>query len=352
MATFKNVEDYIEFIGGYRNAEGLLIYKGSAPIKLARYDVDIVNSFCLQLMQHRPLTEKQSQLALRIALKYKKQMSKMTPPVYIDDDLNSFRLGIRAVDKTKSITIVDDEIVIKFPYDQKLIDIVKKYSREGCGTMRFNADKKQWHCAITEHHVNWLMTIAAAHDFKVDPVITDLFEKIIAVEAQPFNIQLVKQGDELTIINAADSLLNYVSAQVGALTMENLPLLVDYGPVLGYKVDESLKKEIDKSIGYDLVTRKLWFKRTATLSKIEFGLEANEDSILQAILHYARKVNRLPVYVYNITTPKKNSDEVIYLNQGVDASVKPRLLVTFSNVMIGNKKLSWVLNSEKMITIE
>jgi exosome complex RNA-binding protein Rrp42 (RNase PH superfamily) len=58
------------------------------------------------------------------------------------------------------------------------------------------------------------------------------------------------------------------------------------------------------------------------------------------------------VHVYDIGVPKSNTEEIIYLNRGVDIDVKPKLMVTLSGLMIGSKKQAWVTNAEKIIILE
>ena len=66
MTTFPYVEDYLEFLAGYSNTNSSLI---TAPdmdrIRLARYDVRIVDSMANSTMFETALTDKQSVLTLK-----------------------------------------------------------------------------------------------------------------------------------------------------------------------------------------------------------------------------------------------------------------------------------------------
>ena len=117
-ATFPYVEDYIEVIAGHRDINGTaltLFNYQSSPISLARYDVNIVDSLSQQtILSNKPYTDKQSELAIKIVTKYRRQLAAMAQPIYLPEDITSFkfRLGIRLVDRTKQIYLAGDEIAV------------------------------------------------------------------------------------------------------------------------------------------------------------------------------------------------------------------------------------------------
>jgi len=78
---WKYAEDIIEFIAGYREISGKLLQPWEripSPLSLARYDVQILDSLALQTVDNsRAYTQKQSELALKIIHKYRKQLNKL-----------------------------------------------------------------------------------------------------------------------------------------------------------------------------------------------------------------------------------------------------------------------------------
>ena len=343
--TFTYVEDYIEFIGGHRNITGKhlgLFETTTSPISLARYDVQIVESFCNQvLFDCKPYTDKQSELAIKIVSKYRKQLLQLSTPVVLPESLNQFRLGIRTIDRTKSVTIEDGQFVVKFPYDTKLIDLVKKQLKEGQGSVLFDKDKKVWRLAQNESILNWIMAVAPMNEFAISNEVTALYDAMVAVEQQPYAIELQVRDGRLTVSNAEDSLIDYINEHLGGFDIDNLLTLADNSEVLGYTIDP------DICAGLKSVYGPLWkliCNRYSTFKKSEITMEY--------LIGYAKLVNRLPVYVYETGIPKEDTENIVYLTRSKSLDIKPKLLVSTSSLMIGSKKESWRNNAEKIMVIE
>lgn len=347
--TFRYVEDYLEFIGGHRTADGKLLGLFNTvptPISLARYDVNIVSSLSSQTAeQNKSYTDKQSALALKLVDKYRKQLAALPNPVYVPervDDLQ-YRLGIRQIDRTKSITIENNKLLVRFPYDNKLIDLVRKQNKDGDAASDFDQDRKVWVMGLTENMLNWAVTVGKVHDFSISDEVFDLYEKMLKVEAQGYAIELDIEGFDVVLRNAPASLLAYINEKVGGLSIDNLMALTDYAPVLGYTLSpdlrQSMARQYEGNLWKLIKDRRINFKNVG-------------ESPMGDVLDYARKLNRLPVYVYEQGLPKKNTDEIIYLNRGIGPDVAPKLLVTTTSLMIGSKKQSWVTNAEKIVIIE
>jgi len=332
MTVLNYVEDYIIFIAGIT---------GDSPISLARYDKPIVASFAVQIHRGVALTDKQAQLALKLVHKYRKQIGQLAQQVCVSDVLN-FRLGIRQVDRNKRAFIDSGKIILKFPYETELINQIKKFAQTSNGNFWFNYDRKEWHIAITEDNVNWLYTVAKNNDINLDQTIADLFDKILVVEQSPYAIELTLDPDRpnfLKIINAAESLNQYIEQHLGGFAMNNLLTLVDNASVLGYQINETLIKCIaDEFTGLQ--------QRILTNKSIDVTAQ---DFDLEEILVYARKTNRLPVYVYG-ALDKPSSNEIVNVTVKTDLGfTAPKLFVSLTGILIGQKRQSWVANSEKVI---
>ena len=67
--------------------------------------------------------------------------------------------------------------------------------------------------------------------FDVDADVVELYEKIIQCEQQLYEIKLVKTDTGYTILNAAQSLLDYVNDKLGGFDEDNVhvePSLLPY----------------------------------------------------------------------------------------------------------------------------
>lgn len=341
--SFPYVEDYIEFIGGYRDLTGKshsLFDITPCPLQLARYDLRIINSLCVQTADlKRPYTDRQAELAIKIILNYSKQLNKLQ--VELPAQLNKFRYGIREVDRTKKIYLEDGKIILKFPYDTNILSIVKKCIKENVGSATFDNESKFWKLGLTEPALNWSMTMASINGFIVDEELQSLYNALLETEKTPFNIELRLIDNKFTITNAADSLISYIETQLGGFAVDNILRLVDSSSVLGYTVSNDISKTVKKQYP------NFW----KIISKKNVKLDKNEYSI-ESLIEYAKLTDRLPIYLYDTQLPYTDTDEVKYLNLCNKIDLAPKLLVTKTSMMIGPKKQAWKANSDKIVILE
>lgn len=340
--TFPYIEDYIEFIAGLRSAKNkslLFFEKLECPISLARYDVKIIESLATQTSElNRPYTDKQSELAITLVKKYVKQLNNIG--IIIPKNLTNFRYGIRQIDRTKKLYIENDKLILKFPYDTKLLTVVRKYSKESHGRAEFNHDTKLWTLSLTEPMLNWTMALALSNQFEITNEVKDLYDQILAVEKSQYQIKLLQRDNFLYIENGEQSLINHIETNLGGFSKENLLLLVDNAPVLGYEVDQSLRKFIaDNYKQFDVILQ----AKHVTLSMVDFPIDT--------IIEYAKITNRLPIYFYDTDNSKTDTDQIIYINKKTPSNLEAKLLVTKSPLMIGPKKQSWLSSAEKTIVL-
>lgn len=345
-STFTFVEEYIEFIGGHRDASGKLLGLFTtvpSPLSLARYDVNIIESLAAQTAElNKGYTDKQAALAVKIVTKYRRQLANLSLPIIVPEVLDQFKFGIRQVDRTKSIYIDNNQFVAKFPYDTKLIDLVRAQTKEGQGSAKFDQEAKVWRLGMTEHMLNWLMAIAPGNGFTVSEQVSKLYDAMLAVEQTSYEIKLVKNDTEFAITNAPNSLIDYINTHLGGFSLSNGLALCDNAAILGYKIDSDTVSALFDHYGFNL---------TSMISSRKHSFE-KDSCTLDEVVEYAKLVNRLPVYVYTNTLPHKDTDEIKYLNRNATADTTPKVLVTLSAMMIGNKKQAWLNNAEKVFFLE
>lgn len=297
--SFPYVEDYIEIIGGLRDITGKKIpFLGKSPhptVSLARYDVNIASSFASQSDGGTSFTDRQSELAVKLIEKYRKQLYNLG--IDVDPILNNvkFRQPIRIVDRTRSARIVDGYIQLRFPYDKTLVPEVTKASKESRGSFMFNIERKVWHLALTEYNLNWVIAFGQAHQFEIDPEITRLMEKILECERTEYKIELtVDDTGSVVITNAEDSLLDYIREHVGELNYSNLIRLVDYSAVLGYTVNTDVLEAIKQ--GFDPIVAGLLGQKESHVKRVEVLDKATE--LFDSLTKYADLTGRWPICVY------------------------------------------------------
>jgi len=350
--TFLYVEDYIEFISGWRTRGGKLLglfQNQPSPLSLARYDVQILSSMGEQTaLSQKPYTDKQAALAVKIVTKYRKQLGNLENPVYLPETLDNFRLGIRQVDRSRRIFVEDDSVIVRFPFDGSLIEQLRELTKHSQGECKWNPKQKVWQGALTEFNVNYIVALGKSHEFEISDEVLALQKQIQAVEQTDYRIELVKdQYGSYSIKNAESSLTEYLEQQLGVNCWTDLIGLCDYSQVCGYTISKEVEQELA-----DKIEPERYRETVNLITNRKFGVTQQE---LEGVLDYAKLVGRLPVYLYDPSAPDRpNTEEVVYLNvasRDPDLTNKIKLLVTHSSLLIGSRRQSWAQAAEKVIEL-
>lgn len=371
MKTFPYIEDYLEVIAGERNPSTGSLYGlfASTPaiVSLARYDVNILNSMAAATMDGRALTDKQAELAVKMVLKYRKQLEKVGIDVS-PAETPQFRLGIRTIDRRRLLYIDGDHIVLQFPYDTKMIDDIRDLAKISQGTWRFQQEPKVWRLAITETNVIAAHGFATNHQFEIEDNFKPYLQTVLDCEQQPYAIKLIEVEGQLSITNAPTSLVDAINNWCG-FDSSNLNLLVDESARYGYTVDPAIEETIISQY-----SPRIYNLMTSIESK--FAPTADED-VLEDLVKYAEITGRYPIYVYEPdlsgklfknfvgryfhpddiyqTQNLKRTDEtvhkkVIYFNKYLTSWEQPiRLLVSGQGMMYGGEKSILIQQAEKIV---
>lgn len=363
MLTYPHVEDYLEYLAGYEVGVTALIMPNVTKISLARYDIQIVNSMANATTFGTALTDRQAELAVKLILKYRRQFAKLGIDVSPVED-PQYRMAPRKMDRTKTIWIADDKILVKFPYDNVLIKDLQTFRETSQGSAYYKRDDKIWYLALTEYNVNWIVTWGNSNGFEIDQQVQEIFAQILACEQQPFAIELVKQGEQYAITNAPESLINYINEHLGGFGLDNIAKLLDYSGILGYS--RSNEVFMDPRVSTD----------TAILGMFQsHHMEPSEEN-LNKIFNYAEETGRYPICIYNPTLididlsrfqeedivrfdrngKTKTSDYDPYGVKVVYAQKIPAtwdfpvpLLVSTFEMMFGGRKMDWTNRAERII---
>ena len=319
MKQFSYVEDYLEVIAGLKDIvtgkqTANWIFGFTPIINLARYDVDVLTSMSEATSTGKALTERQATLATKIILKYQRQLAAkgvdVTPVL-----TPTWRLPLRVMDYSRVISIVDDQIILKFPYTSSLIDSLRAFRKESQGRVQFNKDTRQWAVALTEYNLNWLHTWATVNEFEISPEVSYLINLLLDAEKTPYKIELYVD-DQLSITNCPGSLKEHIEAKLGGWDKENLLTLADYSSILGYTIDPTILEAILQEYGSR-------FLQLITHREVKINPESHTvGDNFASVLEYATSVNRLPVVIYEPDLSEKMlkrlkeiyPDEQIYIS--------------------------------------
>jgi hypothetical protein len=312
MITFPTVEDYLEVLAGYRDpvtnkVTNHHIFLEFVPIvNLARYDVKILESMALGVAGGHALTERQGDLAVKIVLKYQRQLAQKSIDV-APVETPAWRKPLRKMDYSRRLYIDNDELIIRFPYDNGLIDSLRGFTKESQGHATWNRESRVWQIGLTEYNLSWLYAWAQANQFEISSEVTALMNKIAQVETQGFAIELTVRDNQLTVTNAPESLSEQV-AGIG-LQFDNLLKLIDASAVLGYTVDQDLAQATVTEYGagfYQLLSNR----------ETQLSPNITESNDIASVLDYADRLQRWPVVFYEPDLKNRMLDKLAELRPG------------------------------------
>ena len=370
MNQFATIEDYIEVIAGERDpATGKLVggWLNDPLISLARYDVNVINKMSEQVRAGIALTEKQAALAQKIVLNYRRQLAQKGVDVS-PAETPVYRHPLRAMDYSCSLTIKDDVLCLKFPFQSALIDQLRTFGKESHGACRWSPNDKIWKIALTEYNLTWTATFASVNKFEIDASVLELVDLLLAAEAMEYRIELYVDGDQLQLRNAPEALTEYIHAHIGEITFGNLLRLADYSDILGYKLHNELETALAQEYGYRFAH--LLTNRELKLDPASMFVDDNFTSVID----YAVACDRLPVYVYEpdlsnkllskiklmftdeeIVEVKHNAilstvdskTKVVYITKPVNTPIP--LLISTAGMIYGGDKEIMVQQAEKIV---
>jgi len=366
--SYPYIEDYIEIIAGFKDVNGKNKYSifqlPESPINLARYDVKVVESFAEQIRNNIGFTDKQAKLATDLVLKYERQLWKKQVDIVTIKENPQFKIPIRVIDRTTRVWVENDQLLIKFPYDTAAIDQIREQSKVSCGRIHWESVNKHWVTDLTEYNLNWVYAFSRQHHYKIDTSVEELMTKILAVEKQPYAIEL-QTGDPLAITNSSDAMSEYIQNELGGFGPDNILTLVDHAPILGYTVNKDIQQAVIDSYG----TR---FWSLCANRELKIDLDSPVQDQIAEIVQYAWVTNRFPIYIYEPDMSdrllneflKYFPNETVRLESGaVDSTVKivhtnkiPRravkkipLLVSSAGMLFGGDRQIWIQTADKVV---
>jgi hypothetical protein len=237
----------------------------------------------------KALTDKQGDLACRLILKYQKQLASLginVTPV----ETPEYRIPLRVIDRRRILLLEPDHISLQFPYDTKLIDDIRDLSKMSHGAWVFHQAEKIWKISITEMNIIAVGGFAKIHNFEIDSEFLKLEQVVVDCESIPYAIELQFNGDELSITNAAPSLVSYINAHVGGFGKDNIMRLVDNAGRLGYTVNKQIQEIINRSHSCSVLG--MMVNQQTKLTPVP------DDVTFTDVLEYSMLSERLPIYVY------------------------------------------------------
>ena len=259
--------------------------------------------------------------------------------------------------------------MLEFPFSTALIDGLREFRKDSQGKGEWNKEKRRWEFALTEYNLVYLKTWAETEGFECDAETHRLNSIITRVEQQEYRIELDFVDGELTIKNAATSLIEYVEQHLSGFNINNLPKLIDQSSVLGYTVNADIAQAWLTEHGHavDCIARNRELK-------VDLTAHHFADTVLPTVLKYAAATDRYPIVFYepdlssrvqqmlnaavgaeNVFVTKRNSkndipQDVKYIHTATPIKdIKIPLLVSAAGMMFGGDKSIMMQNADKAI---
>jgi len=174
--TEQTIEDCIMFLAG----EGNFLFNNDVAID--KFDHSIVHSLGTQLGNNSPFTQKQSLIGLRLVKKYSSKLCEQGFDA--DKILNEkiFKWPFRVIDRTKSLYIDGEQIVIKSPFIADVVNKIKKRKKPSYYKGQYNGETKEWAFDYNEPNVEFLVNLTKGMNFNIDQKIKNDYEKIIQLK--------------------------------------------------------------------------------------------------------------------------------------------------------------------------
>jgi len=262
MQNLDTVEEYLEVLGGYKRVDASANSPyGVSPFKLANQDKLVVNNFAWQSIRGIGLTQKQSELAIKLITKYQRQFKQHgvdTKEILLKP---KYRYFFRMVEKNKILDFENDTIRLQFPYDSRLISEVYDW----IGTKLYaygewNAASKKWNIDLTENSLIHFYEWASRNSFHVDSKVQELYSKVqlTKLTAHDHVPTLVKQDNMYTVSKASDGLQTYLNNNGwDSITEDNVETLIDSCDLLGFQISKDIEKSTIEKHGdvyYDILS--------------------------------------------------------------------------------------------------
>jgi len=179
MLTY--LEDYLEFIGGYRTSAGKLGYSVMPNVRLANYDQNIVSTLGYQTSTGNGLTDRQYELAKKIVHKYRKQLHQQG--ITVPEQL-PLRMSLRKVDRSQTLSYDENtrRLIVRFPFRNDLVDSIRALVPISCGEFLFDREQRVWRADCSLPNLVWLVTWAQKNNFEIlfdhDRLLEELYQSL------------------------------------------------------------------------------------------------------------------------------------------------------------------------------
>lgn len=246
------VEDYIETLAGLRTDQ---------PFKLETQDYNFVASIARQVFKGTGLTDRQYEAMKEKLLSYEQQFIN-NDYVHLASNLDSLRIPVRTIDRSRWIKIVDYPenmivetnngpwIAVRFSFQKSLISATEKIRQELKCKPTYDNIKKIQYYEYSEKNLHCIVSALKDRNFEIDDQVLELYNTIdlfVKEDHLPgvFNYQ---------IKNVPQSAMQMLTQEIGSPSPDNILLYKDRSFKYGLNVVENITP--DNSLESKIAHRK------------------------------------------------------------------------------------------------
>jgi len=338
----------------------------SYAIRPARYDRSAICNITAQVDNHRALTDRQQQLAVKLVTKYRKQWVKNGYDVSNIDIKTPTELPLRTdVDRRRLIDIMDDMIIVRFPYIPSLITKFGEYAHtRSCGKIEWNRDDRRWQMSATPDNTTWISRYAKEHDFKT----TKEFEQHVDNINNQYDFNDIKLdiiNNELVLNDAPESMLDWIKSNTGDIHMNNFLHIVSLAGRLAFTLSTNViaKVKQDYPDNAHLILHRLSHVSDTDTNNKDFFKQLYELDQRLVVIYMANSIassdefdvvrKGMPGYSVTVCTDQtnitidSNVNNVIITNKVLP--IIPDVIVSTVGFMTGPNRRSWFNSATKNI---
>ena len=328
-----NLEDCLEHLAGLRNSP--------VEFTIEKTDHTIITSIARQCFKGMALTDRQSALMHEKLQNYRDQFTNLDWD--FDYAVNQLRQPLRHIDRSKYIKIVDNNVVIRFPFRKTEIMLVQEISNNAEGYAHEKGSHKHIF-ALNEINVLKIVDRFKDKQFTIDQEILDLYKDIKSIHDSPQEYLSGVSSDN-KLININPRLLPIINSELGELSNETFTQFIDRRFRYGFNYTQTFES---KSLADKIALR----NDNTYQSKPSEELTSN-------ILNALWDLNRFPLLVV-LEDDKAEQQLYEFANHYRDILNPEEQSVLFRleekdagfNQLIKDRKLNnWVDNSTKVVYI-
>lgn len=209
------IEDCLEVLTG--------LQKHNLEFKINSTDATIINSVARQVFKGTALTDRQYNLMKEKLQTYKTQFESQDV-IGFDRAIDKLRNPLREIDRRKYIKLVDNEIIVRFPFRKPEIMLVQEVANNADG---YSHEKGSHQHSFTynESNVLKLLDRFSNKEFAIDEELLEIYNQIKDIESNSYDY--LSGIFNNTLINIHHNLKPFIQDEVGEISNDNIIKLID-----------------------------------------------------------------------------------------------------------------------------